>query len=151
MKKGIYLILTICVVGFIWHNSLQDAVNSEQRSIVFAAIAQRLLLWIGVSLPMSEADHLVRKLAHMTEFAGLGFFLRLTVGQFRLQGWRAWGGALCLGLLAAGMDEFLQQFSVGRSSQLSDVGIDFIGVCAGCLMAAAFCWGVIVRRRGLLR
>lgn len=74
----------------------------------------------------------------MTEFAMLGGAVFCAMRQFRLRrGWVIFL-SLLLGLLAACVDEYLQQFSPGRAMQLSDVGIDFAGVCLGSGLAARF-------------
>ena len=139
MKKYVCMFLTAAILYFIWHNSLQPANLSEQQSLIFAQIAQYLLQGtVGLGFPLYEADHIIRKLAHMTEFAMLGGAVFCAMRQFRLRrGWVIFL-SLLLGLLAACVDEYLQQFSPGRAMQLSDVGIDFAGVCLGGGLAARF-------------
>lgn len=117
---------------FIWHNSLQDAVNSEQASLFFVAWVRRLLSLSPVTFSTGMLDHLLRKLAHLTEFAALGYclmalFMYLTRERVR----QSVGNVWLFGLVVATLDELLQLFSEGRSCQLSDVGIDLIGVTAG--------------------
>ena len=75
----------------------------------------------------------VRKGAHFSEYALLGFLLRL-LGEshaWRARGWIAWGG----GTLYAAVDELHQLFSDGRSAQATDVLIDSAGVLSGVLAA----------------
>ena len=139
MKKYVFILFAVVVLYFIWHNSLQPANLSEQQSLIFAQIAQYLLQGtVGLGFPLYEADHIIRKLAHMTEFAMLGGAVFCAMRQFRLRRGRVIFLSLLLGLLAACVDEFLQQFSPGRAMQLSDVGIDFAGVCLGSGLAARF-------------
>lgn len=91
-------------------------------------------------------DELIRKLAHVCEFAGLSFFLRLTL--------ESWFGpsrktkkarrlslqALLGGFLYACTDEFHQIFVPGRSAGLRDILIDTAGVFLGLIVALVFLW-----------
>ena len=141
MKKYVYVVLTVALVAFIWHNSLQDAVQSEKTSLAFVYVVQILMTWMKVFVSNGVMDHIIRKAAHLTEFALLGCLLSLTVLFFVQTIQKRVAITLLLGLAVACMDEYLQLFSAGRGCQLSDVGIDFIGVCIGCLM------GVLIRRK----
>ena len=138
VKKYVFLFLTAFILCFIWHNSLQPANLSEQQSLAFARFARYDLQRIaGFGFSLHEVDNIVRKVAHIMEFAMLGYVVSCAVRQFRLRcSWMIL--PLLLGLLAACIDEYLQQFSPGRAMQLSDVGIDFIGVCLGHGVAAKF-------------
>lgn len=134
-KKRFLLGLSICIAIFIWHNSLQDAVNSEKASLFFVALVRRFILFVPVSFSTGILDHILRKLAHFTEFASLGcslmaLFLHLTKGRVR----GSIGKVCLIGLAVAFVDEFLQLFSEGRSCQLADVGLDFFGVTVGLLV-----------------
>lgn len=82
--------------------------------------------------------HIVRKSAHFSEFAALGFFL---LGHFRAlalkKGLRRPAlGALVTGVLYAASDELHQGFVGGRAPALLDVGIDSAGVLFGVLVMA---------------
>lgn len=136
-KAVVFLLLTVLVTVFIWHNSLQDAVDSREASKFFDLLLVQLAKFSGGTLSWREVDHFVRKLAHFTEFALLGVMLR----SFFVAA-MAWGRqllsrctllALCLCAVVAAMDEYLQQFSPGRSCQLSDVVLDSSGALAGIL------------------
>ena len=86
-------------------------------------------------------DELIRKLAHVAEFAGLTFFIRLTL--------ESWFGpslkthkskkltlqSLLCGFLYACSDEIHQIFVVGRSASLRDILIDTAGVLLGYLVS----------------
>jgi len=92
-------------------------------------------------------DIMIRKFAHFSEYALLGFFLMLHLRQVqkrlafsRPHIW-AWG----IGTLYAISDELHQGFVDGRSAELPDVLLDSGGVLAGimlCLLAFA-----LVRRK----
>lgn len=130
------VLFTLCVVGtiaFIFTNSMQDGAASGLRSqqIVTAVnnqLAQHNITW-------RATDHFVRKAAHATEYMMLGLFLMLSLRVYtkRVISHISW--PLFLSLFTAVCDEFLQGGSAGRSPQLTDVGIDFIGSSAGILIA----------------
>lgn len=88
---------------------------------------------------IESLQNIVRKFAHITEFALLG---ALTYGSmyFTVAGkWKRPLFAFVLGGLYALSDEIHQIFVPGRAYQLSDVAIDCLGVAIGiALMAAAF-------------
>ena len=92
----------------------------------------------------SAVGFAVRKLAHFSEYALLGFSLMLHIAQIqkkmtvRLPWLWAWG----VGTLYAVSDEFHQGFVAGRGPSVRDVMIDSAGVIAGTLLLL---W--ILRRR----
>lgn len=79
---------------------------------------------------------IIRKLAHFSEYALLGFSLLLHIHQIekktrvRLPWLWAWG----VGTLYAASDEFHQGFVAGRGPSVVDVMIDSAGVIAGVLV-----------------
>lgn len=74
---------------------------------------------------------LLRKLAHIGEFAILGILLGKSLGRTDAR-------LLLVGLLCALTDETVQMFAVGRSSQVSDVWVDFLGILAAVLLLRLF-------------
>lgn len=119
----------LATVAFIFYNSAQVAEISSGYSGRVTAILNKILQYLDFNIVLSE--HIVRKLAHMAEFAALGFFLTfcLRVYTKRLIAFCAW--PLLGGLFIAVCDEFLQRFVPGRSSSIRDIFIDFFGVCGG--------------------
>ncbi|HXF99124.1 MAG TPA: VanZ family protein [Gaiellaceae bacterium] len=71
-------------------------------------------------------DTLLRKLAHLTEYAVLGLLLARALAQPT--------AAAALGTLYAISDEIHQAFVPGRSGAPLDVAIDAVGVVAGVLL-----------------
>ena len=82
---------------------------------------------------IGDWSFVVRKLAHFTLFAGMGF-LAFAAFAVDLPLRRAFPAALGLGAVRAVLDEVHQSFVPGRSCELRDMGID----CAGVLVGAAF-------------
>ena len=80
-------------------------------------------------------QHVVRKGAHFTEFALLGFSLRMCLESW-MEKRRGLGPAAWLGAtLYAALDEYHQIGVDGRSGQIADVMLDSCGVLAGVLLA----------------
>lgn len=90
-------------------------------------------------------DYPVRKGAHLTEFAVLGFLLLLCIsswagnGQNSYTGMRPAGWSLLAGAAYAASDEIHQLFVPGRSCQFTDVLIDSTGVLLGILAGILVC------------
>lgn len=70
-------------------------------------------------------DHIVRKLAHFCEYALEGFLLTLCLRVYTRHFFVHISWPILGGLLTALTDETIQMFSDGRSSQLTDVWLDF--------------------------
>jgi VanZ family protein len=83
-------------------------------------------------LPEILTDHVVRKMAHFTEYLILG-----VLGTNALRPWadsaRRLGTAL-VGVMVPLVDETIQLFVSGRSGQISDVWLDVAGFSCGFLV-----------------
>lgn len=121
--------LLIAVLAFIWGNSLTNGEDSGNLS-------GSIMEWINAFLRLDElgADrlhHLIRKMAHFTEFACLGLLL---TWRFGMMGEKK-GHLICMpllcGMTSACVDETIQVFVPGRSPSLIDVWIDTAGVAVG--------------------
>jgi VanZ family protein len=92
-----------------------------------------VLVWAGVIFAVSSIpslnsglgtwDYVLRKCAHLTEYAILAVLLVRAAGSY------AWAFALAVGY--AGTDEFHQTFVRGRHGSPVDVGIDAVGALIG--------------------
>ena len=134
MKKQRTVLLSaiILTLAFIWGNSLLSREQSSGESAwVLQLVTPFLELFAGKG---NVTEHLVRKLAHFTEFALLGLELFFWFSQKRGKKKEALLLAMAHGLFAALTDETIQLFS-GRGSQVQDVWLDFAGVTAGALTA----------------
>ena len=132
-KTGIVLVslLILITIGFIWGNSMKSRSESQQLSLGMLDFLRPLL---GVIFsPENVTDHLVRKLAHFTEFAALGAEFALLSVFLRKLSFQSILNCLFAGLVVAVADETIQIFS-SRGSQVIDVVLDFSGVIAGVLV-----------------
>lgn len=136
---ALLILLTLC---FIWGNSLESRADSKEKSLgVLDRLRPLLELVVGKG---NATDHLVRKLAHFTEFGALGGELALLLALRRRMGLQGLANCLFAGLCAAVTDEALQLLS-DRGSQVQDVLLDFGGVFAGVAVVAVV--AVMWRRR----
>lgn len=131
------LLAILAALAFIWGNSLESAVESSLKSGRVRELIEPLLeLLVGQG---NVTDRMVRKLAHLTEFAVLGaLLLLLTAAAFRVRLQSVLNCQFFL-LLAALTDETIQFFT-GRGSQVRDVWLDFAGGTAGLLAMLLLLW-----------
>ena len=125
--KRLLTLLIVLKLGFIWGNSLMNAVESEDLS-------GGVLAWVGQFFPylLTDAGHtFLRKAAHFSEFCLLGALVsarRITEGataKLTLAGF---------GLTGACIDETIQLYVPGRAGSLIDVWIDTAGFVTGTLL-----------------
>lgn len=123
----------VCVL-FIWHNSLENAESSAERSGRVTEAVNEMVESLG-GKPVTE--HFIRKLAHFSEYGleGVLAVLLFTVYGFHT-GRRMWK-VLLTGLVTAVIDESLQFFSAGRAPGFGDVCIDMAGFVCGMLLVCA--------------
>lgn len=110
------------------------------------------LLSLGyTTAQLREANAVVRKLAHVTEYFILGLLLWRALRRGRFEAWRwSWAaGTFLLGVAWAGLDELHQVFERGRGSSVVDVGWDSLGLLLGLSVLFVRSWrkGAIVRQR----
>lgn len=133
---AVYFAVVVCTL-FIWHNSLMPATESSAQSMSVLHHLDAVLEWLG--LPVTVGHSVLRKLAHMTEFALLGVLWEaaLLAGNMGQKSGYSVQSACTLCLLTAMVDETIQVFVPGRGSQVTDVWIDFAGACLGVLAVYA--------------
>ncbi len=129
-----------------------DGITDVVVDVVYPDIEQR---------PSAEQDsiftsmhHFVRKLAHFSEFALLGFLSMLLLCHLAqrlsaLRLWMQWVIPTAFCLLYAISDEVHQIFS-GRGPAVKDVLIDFAGAITGIVLARMLVWILRKIRRVLV-
>lgn len=132
-KKIFYLLSSILVVLFIFYNSLQNGEESSDTSATVLSFLNDFLEKMGTSFRFE--GYFIRKLAHFIEFFALGFFIMLTFEAFTGKTIRGLGYPLFLCLLVPVLDEYIQIFSEGRTSLVTDVLLDFSGAFSGIIFA----------------
>ncbi len=133
------MIFTFALIGciaFIFSNSMQIASASTGASSRVLTLLQRALCRVGLpGLAEQLTMHFVRKLAHFCEYALEGFLLMLCLRVYTRHPFRHVSVPVLGGALTALADETIQLYSAGRSSQVTDVWLDLIGVLAGIFAA----------------
>jgi VanZ family protein len=111
---------------------MQNGGSSDGFSLLFAEIFAPIVNKLGFHGNIWTLNRIVRKLAHLTEFTILGGLLYTILRRYITYGTVI--KTIGLGMLIASLDEFIQLFSPGRSSQISDVLIDTVGIIIGILL-----------------
>ena len=111
---------------------MQNGGSSDGFSLLFAEIFVPIVNKLGFHGNIWTLNRIVRKLAHLTEFTILGGVLYTILRRYITYGTVI--KTIGLGMLIASLDEFIQLFSPGRSSQISDVLIDTVGIIIGILL-----------------
>jgi VanZ family protein len=94
--------------------------------VLWAAVIFAFSAVPSLSSGLGTWDFVLRKLAHVTEYAILGALLARALRDFP---------ALLAGIAYAATDELHQHFVPGRQGALLDLGIDATGVLVGILLA----------------
>lgn len=129
MKRWILYIVLCLIVFFIWDNSLQNGGTSDGFSLIFAKWIAPIANKLGFYGNIWALNRIIRKLAHLTEFTILGGVLYVVLRRYIEYGTVV--KTIVVGIVIASLDEFIQLFSLGRGSQLSDVLIDTVGIIMG--------------------
>ena len=133
----IWGLITLGILCFIFSNSLKNGEESAEQSSWFVDVF-RAIFDPQHNLEDGVAITIVRKLAHFTEFAALGFSLSallFVIDRPSVKNAVILPVFCCL--LAATTDEFIQSFT-GRTSTARDVFIDFAGAVVGILLVKLF-------------
>ena len=131
-RTRLCLVLIALNLAFIWGNSLLPGELSGALSDWLGR-----LLGMGGDMPQ-EGTGLLRKLAHFTEFACLGFLLTWLAKLKGERGFHLVALALLGGLLTACIDESIQLITPDRGSSLVDVSIDTSGVALASLFGVYY-------------
>ena len=88
----------------------------------------------------TEFQHYIRKTAHFTEYFLLAVSVAFPLYVYGVRGlWLVFfAGGFCIAF--AGLDEYHQSFSAGRSPQKKDVVIDSCGVMLGVIITRIVGW-----------
>ena len=142
--KHISLVCLLAVMVAIFVFSSQSAQQSSKLSGKIVNIVIKVVIpnydnlsFIEKQQIKDKASYIIRKIAHFTEFAALGFFLLLYLFSgygffnfFKYKIFFSW----FFGSIYAVSDEFHQMFVTDRYSSIKDVMIDSSGVIFGIII-----------------
>ena len=141
MKRSaiVFAILTALLLGFIWGNSFMPKNVSASESGFLMELLKPLLDPKG-RVDDEAFHHYLRKAAHFSEYAALGFCMS---GFLLGLNWKYRRLRIPVTFLAcvltAGIDETIQVFSDGRGPKLRDVALDsggaIVGIAVFCLLS----------------
>lgn len=137
MKRKFFTIalcgVIVLTVLFIFSQSLLGISASQKESgSVLKAVSPVLEVFVGRG---NVTNHLVRKLAHFTEFFTLGAELSALLWVRGAFGAQRYLNGIFVGAAVALCDETVQLFT-GRGSQVQDVWLDILGAVCGLLFVA---------------
>lgn len=146
MKKFITGLLVLAWMAIIFAFSAQDAAESSQTS---QSVSYRIAKWQDRFFHQGKTEEelvqqvegmqlIIRKGAHMSEYAVLAMLLAIHLGYYPFSKKKALLLAFGITVCYAATDEFHQVFVPGRAGRVTDVCIDSIGGLAGILAIVLF-------------
>ena len=144
---AIWLTLALVVAVAIFIFSSQPASQSDETSMGVLRRILELLLGESTDALIRQYNHPLRKAAHFTLYAMLGFSL---TGVFQHQRrLHKLPLAVTVSAAFAALDELHQHFVEGRGPQVTDVLLDTAGAAAGALVMTGvlFLIGCVLRSR----
>lgn len=130
--RVIFTIALLACIAYIFRNSLQTGAQSSLRSQEAMQTVNGVLGRFHLG-PIAE--HTIRKIAHFLEFSMEGFLLMLCLRVYTAHFVRHMSWPLLIGMSTAVMDETIQVFVPNRTSLVTDIWIDMMGVVAGLIVA----------------
>ncbi len=142
----VLFVFTSLYVLYIWFHSFMRAETSAAESLFVLDNLMSFFKAIGISIELT--DHIVRKAAHFCEYALLGclvswcaYLLNKSIVKNLMP-----TGFVCI--LTALIDENIQLYSLGRSGQVSDVLLDFVGsVCGATFFIVIIIIVLLIKKR----
>lgn len=128
--RFIMILLTAGLIAFAFIHSSMNADESGAESAVTMGFLQNILDALGIKIELT--DHIVRKLAHFTEYTAIGIMLMNTAYAFnKSRPYIYYPHILFAGLFTAVIDEAIQLNVPGRAGMITDALLDFSGVVTG--------------------
>lgn len=134
----VYLCMTILLLGFIFSRSLTPSYASDIESENALDVVDGFLSVFNLGGVID--NHIIRKIAHFSEFAVLGGFITGSVNKLtgKIKKNIFFISFCCL--IVPVIDETLQYFSYGRSPEVKDILLDFAGAVTGIIIASLLSW-----------
>lgn len=133
IEKVLFILIILTIAGIWFQSMLSKESSSSESGFVMDLIKPFLEIIVGKG---NVTMHLVRKLAHFTEYFLLGLELTLYMNIRSVSSLSypvfAWILPLGISLTVASLDETIQLFS-GRGPMIQDVILDFCGALTACI------------------
>lgn len=147
MKHSVKIIsvLILLIIALVFSNSFKNEEASHGISNTVADMIEPILAQV-MDTEGLDVNQLIRKAAHLSEFAVLGILvMSLLIRVWHRYQWNLFGFGFFLVLLVAVLDEYIQTFS-DRSGKVEDILLDLAGALLGFALA-----GVIVKIKGKIK
>ena len=132
-RKLFWGVLLVLNLALIWGNSLVSGAESGQMS---GGIMDFVMDLLRIPAEYSDTVHmLIRKLAHITEFACLSALITWCLGRVKEKRVHQILLAVLISMAVALMDETIQLRTPDRGPSLVDVWIDTLGAVLGMTVA----------------
>mgnify|MGYP005790170019 CR=1 FL=1 len=141
------IILRVLLVVLIFINFVVTFGFSGQSGTESSGVSRKVTLfllniWGNYDEPLNEEqeqevqniEHIVRKVAHFSIYALLGFLLMGLASTYNICNKKKIILSLIVGILYASLDEFHQSFIPGRTALVTDVLIDTAGTTTGIII-----------------
>jgi len=143
IMSKLWMFLKYWLPTIVWMVLIFSASADSHSSEHTSRIIIPLLHWLFPHISDQNAEeihHLIRKCAHLTEYAFLALLVRRTLNHTLRPGlppwsWRLFAGVVGIVFLYASSDEFHQAFVPTRTPLFSDVLIDTSGGIIGLFVA----------------
>lgn len=144
LERSIFIVLLFTTLYVIFSFSNQ---SGQESSGLSKKVTEIIVNIISKIKSMDESQKLqyikdlhpiVRKLAHFSIYAVVGFSLMGLFNTYKIQNKYKVIWTVIIGAIYALSDEFHQRFIPGRGPSLKDVGIDTLGVIFGMLVIMCF-------------
>ncbi len=152
-RSVLYLFLCLYIIGIllIFASSLQTGAVSGGSSQKLTTFIKNLLEWLTFHKWQINVDvlHLlVRKLiGHYGSFLFIGLCGYIVYALIIIKLKRALFVSMSVGFIISMIAEILQLFSDGRSAQISDMIIDYLGYLSGTLIGLFIIYRVIKKQK----
>jgi VanZ family protein len=142
--------LLVCIIGMTRFFSGQNGSQSHQESKSVVDHIARYLIDNDIPVNRNDvfwttsADKIIRKIAHFIMFMMVGTLLSILLNIFIKKIWLTFPISLVISIILAYLDEYRQQFVIGRTPEWGDVRIDSYGAVVG-IIVASLCFLAINR------
>ena len=126
MNRLVLLLVAICSIATMLYFSSRTAEISSRQS--------QLIIDIIKLIGIEPSSYFIRKLAHFTIFAIIGFCVSMFIGSYDMNKIASTLLSFTLTTGYACIDEYIQTFIPGRNGSINDVMIDTSGVIIGILL-----------------
>ena len=142
LKRETIAKILLCAIwlGVIFYNGTRQGEISQKTSKEFVEVVSTFInisptTKDGASVTFNDFNYYVRKNAHFFQYLFLSILLCAVINQFKLYKSTKIFLLLFLFLFFPVIDEFIQKYIPGRTSNIFDVVIDFSGGILGMLIS----------------